>query len=168
MLSSSCAQSGCHRGVLDNYGGILSMVSPGDPGGSDLISIVSSGRMPPRGYPALTAAQVAQLTTWVRQGAKENGCVAAGCDTSSVTYGKTIAGILQTHCTGCHSGSAPSGGGIDLSSYSNVLIQVNNGKLWGDVGHLSGYNAMPLGGPMLSACDLSKIKVWITAGAPNN
>lgn len=168
LLSSSCAQSGCHQGVLDNYAGIMSIVSPGDPGGSDLISIIASGRMPPRGHTALTAGQLAQLSTWIKQGANNNGCVSAGCDTSNVTYSKTIAGILQTNCTGCHSGSAPSGGGIDLSTYSGVLIQANNGKLWGDVGHLSGYNAMPLGGSMLSACDLSKIRVWIRAGAPNN
>lgn len=168
MLTSSCAQSGCHQGILDNYRGIMSIVSPGQPGESDLISITSSGRMPPRGYTALTAAQIAQLSTWISQGAKNNGCIPATCDTSNVTYGKTIAPILQTNCTGCHSGSAPSGGGIDLSSYSSVLTQVNSGKLWGDINHFSGFNAMPLGGSMLSSCDLNKIHVWIRAGAPNN
>jgi len=168
MVTSSCAQSGCHQGVLDNYRGITSIVSPGKPGESELISITSSGRMPPRGHTALTTAQISQLSTWISQGAKDNGCISATCDTSNVTYGKTIAPILQTNCTGCHSGSAPSGGGIDLSTYTSVLTQVNSGKLWGDINHVSGFNAMPLGGSMLSSCDLSKIHIWIVAGAPNN
>ena len=177
LLTSSCAQSGCHNGssggdageyTLNTYAGITAIVKPGNAGSSKLISIISSGTMPPRGYTALTADQVAMLTKWINQGALNNGCTPGTCDTSHVTYASTIVPILQTNCTGCHSGSAAGGGGIDLSQYANVLVQVNSGKLWGDVKHLSGYNAMPLGGGSLSACDLSKINTWIKAGAPNN
>jgi len=177
LLSSSCAQSGCHNGnsggdagdyTLNTYAGILRLVQAGNAGGSTLISVVSRGRMPPRGYTALTASQIALLSKWINQGALNNGCVASVCDTTQVTYSGTIAPIFQTYCTGCHSGSAPSGGGVDLTVYANVVAQANSGKLWGDVSHLNGYNAMPLGGASLSSCDLSKINAWIKAGTPNN
>ncbi|MDO6432877.1 hypothetical protein Q4E93_19875 [Flavitalea sp. BT771] len=177
LLSSSCAQSGCHNGLtggdageytLNTYAGIRNIVRPGNAGGSKLIEVISSSTMPPRGYAGLTADQVALLSKWINQGARNNGCTAAACDTSAVTWSVTITSILHTWCTGCHSGSAPSGGGVDLTAYGNVLAQVNSGKLWGDISHLSGYNAMPLGGQPLPACELSKIRVWIKAGAPNN
>src|SRR5579859_1329469 len=177
LLTSGCAQSGCHNGssggdagdyTLNTYAGIMALVTPGNAAGSRLISITSSGRMPPRGYAALTADQIAMLTKWINQGAPDNSCTPSTCDTSQVAYASTIVPILQTNCTGCHSGSAAGGGGIDLTQYANVLTQVSSGKLWGDIKHLAGYNAMPLGGGSLSSCDLSKINTWIRAGAPNN
>ena len=177
MLTSYCAMTGCHNGTsggdagdytLNTYSGIMKTVSPGNASASKLVNVISNGSMPPRSHTAITASQLAEITTWINQGALNNTCTASTCDTSNVTYSTTISTILQTNCTGCHSGSAPSGAGIDLSNYANVLVQVNNGKLWGDVSHSTGYNAMPLGGTMLSACDLNMISSWIKKGAPNN
>ena len=177
MLTSNCAMTGCHNGTsggdagdytLNTYSGIMRIVSAGNASASRLVNVISSGTMPPRGHTAISASQLAEITTWINQGALDNTCTASGCDTSNVTYSTTISTILQTNCTGCHSGSAPSGAGIDLSTYANVLVEVNNGKLWGDVSHSSGYNAMPLGGASLSACDLNMISSWIKKGAPNN
>ena len=177
LLTSYCAMSGCHNGVsggdagdytLNIYTGIMRIVSAGNASGSRLVSVITNGSMPPRGHTAISASQLAEITTWINQGALNNTCNAGTCDTTNVTYSKTISTIMQTNCTGCHSGSAPSGAGIDLSTYANVLIQVNNGKLWGDVSHSTGYNGMPLGGASLSACDLNMINSWIKKGAPNN
>ena len=176
LLTSNCAMSGCHNGTsggdageytLNTYAGIKKIVSSGNSTGSKLVSVISSGKMPPRGHTAITSAQLAEIQTWINQGALNNTCTAATCDTTNVTYSVSITPILQTYCTGCHSGSSASGG-VDLTSYTNVLAQVNNGKLWGDVSHSTGYNAMPLGGAILSACDLNMINVWIKKGAPNN
>jgi len=177
LLTSSCAQAGCHNGqtggdagdyTLNTYAGIRQIVQPGNAGSSRLISITSSGSMPPYGYTALSSDQIAMLSKWINQGAANNSCTASSCDTTGVTYSKTVVPILQTNCTGCHSGSAPAGGGVDLTTYANVSTQVASGKLWGDISHSTGYNAMPLGGSQLSACDRSKIHAWINAGAPNN
>lgn len=177
LLTSSCAQTGCHNGqtrgdageyTLNTYTGIRQLVQPGNAGRSRLISIISSGEMPPSGYTALSADQIAMLSKWINQGAADNSCTTSSCDTTGITYSKTIVPILQTNCTGCHSGSAPAGGGVDLTSYPHVTAQVTSGKLWGDISHTAGFNAMPLGGSQLSACDLNKIHAWIAAGAPNN
>jgi len=177
LLTSYCAMTGCHDGIsggdagdytLNTYSGIMKIVSAGNASGSRLVKVISSGSMPPRSHTAISSSQLTEITTWINQGALNNTCVASSCDTTNVTYSATISTILQTNCTGCHSGSAPSGAGIDLSTYANVILEVNNGKLWGDVSHSSGYNAMPLGGASLSACDLNRINSWIKNGAPNN
>lgn len=89
------------------------------------------------------------------------------CDSSNVTFSQTIAPILQTNCNSCHSQSVASGG-IITSGYSNVLIIVNNGKLYGSVNQKAGFSFMPKGGNKLSDCNLSKINKWINNGAPNN
>jgi hypothetical protein len=177
MLNSNCAMSGCHNGLssgdagettLNTYAGIRAIVSPGNPGSSKLVDVITNGSMPPSGHTPISSSQLAAIETWISQGASNNACSAGTCDTTNVTYSVTISTILQNNCTGCHSGSAPSGAGIDLTSYANVLTQVNSGKLWGDVSHSAGYNAMPLGGTILSACDLNMISSWIHKGAPNN
>lgn len=90
------------------------------------------------------------------------------CDTAAVTYRLTIVPILSSNCTpSCHSGIVPTGG-IYLDNYGGVKQQVDNGKLWGAVTHSSGYSPMPKNGNKLSDCNLSKIRTWILAGAPNN
>ncbi|MBS1915396.1 MAG: hypothetical protein JST87_03905 [Bacteroidetes bacterium] len=176
LLTSNCAMSGCHNGTsggdagdytLNTYAGIMKIVSPGNASGSKLVSVISNGSMPPKGHTAITTAQLTQIKTWINQGALNNTCTSSSCDTTNVTYANSITPILQSNCTGCHSGGSPSGG-VDLTTYANVLIQINNGKLWGDVSHASGYNAMPVGGASLSACDLNIINNWIKKGAPNN
>ncbi|HVM89744.1 MAG TPA: hypothetical protein VMT76_16260 [Puia sp.] len=176
LLNSSCATSGCHDGkssgdagqyTLNTYTGIMKIVKAGNPTGSKLVSIISGGQMPPKGHPAVTATQLDLIKTWISQGALNNSCTQKSCDTSNVTYSNSVVPILQTYCTGCHGGSSPSGG-VDLTTYSGVSAEVSNGKLWGDISHASGYNAMPLGGSSLSSCQLSTISSWINKGAPNN
>ena len=91
----------------------------------------------------------------------------SGCDTTNITYSGSIAPIMQSTCIGCHASSIASGGVI-LDNYNGVSTVANNGKLWGAVNHESGYPQMPQGGPKLSDCNLTKIDIWIRAGAQNN
>ncbi|MBS1600415.1 MAG: hypothetical protein JST75_19455 [Bacteroidetes bacterium] len=176
MMNSNCAMSGCHDGLsrgdagqytLNTYSGIMAIVRAGNANSSKLVSVIANGTMPPRGHTAISAAQLDLIKTWINQGALNNTCTETTCDTTNVTYSASIVPILQSYCTGCHGGSGASAG-VDLSVYSGVLAQVQNGKLWGDVSHSTGYNAMPVGGAMLSSCDLNKISIWIKNGAPNN
>ena len=100
---------------------------------------------------------------------KEEELYGAGtCDTSSVNYSTTVTGILNNcGCVGCHSGSAPSGN-ISLQNFTGVKTTAQNGKLLGSINHGSGFSPMPKGGGKMSACEISKIKAWIDAGAVNN
>lgn len=96
-----------------------------------------------------------------------NGGGGTTCDTANMTYSANVAPIISANCTGCHSGSAPSGG-VTLSTYAGVKTQADNGNLVGVITHASGYPAMPQGGSKLSDCNINKIKAWIARGALNN
>jgi len=93
---------------------------------------------------------------------------ATACDTTAVKYSTTVVPIFSRSCYSCHSGTAASGGGINLDTYSSVLLQVTRGRLIGAISHLSGYSAMPQGNAKLPDCEISKITTWVNAGAPNN
>ena len=89
------------------------------------------------------------------------------CDTTVFTYSQKVEPILQANCYSCH-GQTSASSGIVIEGYSTLLPFVSNNKLWGDINHLSGFNAMPLNGNQLNQCNLTIIKKWIAAGAPNN
>ncbi len=91
------------------------------------------------------------------------------CDTTNITYSKTIVPVLQNNgCINCHSGTASSGGNIALDTYAAVKVYCNNGRLLGSINQYAGYAAMPLSGNKMNSCDIAKISSWITAGVPNN
>ncbi len=179
LITSNCTQSGCHGNTnpadgikLTNYTQIRSRVSPGNPGSSKLYKVMATtdngDRMPPPPYTAMTAAQLALMSKWIQQGAKDNYCDAnAGvCDTVNVSYANKIAPMMTKYCTGCHSGPSPSAG-ISLTTYANVKAYGQNGRLYGSVAHLVGYVAMPPSGVM-QACEVKQIHAWVAAGALNN
>lgn len=89
------------------------------------------------------------------------------CDTTVFTYSQKVEPILNANCYSCH-GQTSATSGVVLEGYTTLLTYVSNKKLWGDINHLSGFNAMPLYGSQLNECDLTIIKKWIAAGAPNN
>ncbi|GAB4414993.1 MAG: hypothetical protein OHK0039_23240 [Bacteroidia bacterium] len=89
------------------------------------------------------------------------------CDIVDVSYAGFVQPLLAQHCLGCHTGSGASGN-VNLSGYANVLIHVNNGKLFGSINHSAGFSKMPQGGNRLPDCDIAKLKGWIDAGATDN
>ncbi len=178
VFISSCAKSGCHDAItraegynLTNYSGIVSRgLRPGNSSGSKLYTICVNGEMPTYPTPKLDSTQLSFIRRWIDMGAHNDTNCAVNCDTTKFTYANAIAPILKSYCYACHA-SAPapgSGGGIVLDNYNGVLVQVQNGKLMGDLQHLAGHNAMPLGGSKLSDCKIIQFQKWIAAGAQNN
>lgn len=180
ILISNCAMAGCHDPgshqdgvILNSYGALMNsdIVEPGDAEDSDLYEVITendpSKIMPRPPASPLTQAQINTIMTWIEQGAQNNVCNAATCDTFNVTYNLSVKPIIQNNCQGCHSGSAPSGG-INLSTHAGLQAVALNGKLYGAVNHASGYSPMPKNGNKLQQCDIRKIKLWVDAGAPNN
>jgi hypothetical protein len=45
---------------------------------------------------------------------------------------------------------------------------VNDGRLLGSIQHASGFSPMPEGSAKMNACNITKIRKWIQAGALNN
>ena len=89
------------------------------------------------------------------------------CDTSFVTYNNTIVPIIESNCNVCHSQNIQQGG-IITEGHNNLLVLVENGKLWGAINHKTGFQPMPQNSNKLSDCKLQQIKNWIDQGAPNN
>src|ERR1700744_3748856 len=72
-----------------------------------------------------------------------------GCDTSNVSYDRTVSPIFIQNCAlaGCHaSSSSPSG--YTLDSYDGAKTLVQTGRLIGAINHASGYAQMPKDRPM--------------------
>lgn len=89
-------------------------------------------------------------------------------EAAAVRYSATVAPLLNSYgCIGCHSGASPSGS-LDLTQYVVIRSLADNGKLYGAISHSSGFKPMPDGARKMNACDISKVKAWIDAGAPNN
>ncbi|MCX6251597.1 MAG: hypothetical protein NTX61_12690 [Bacteroidetes bacterium] len=172
LIVSNCAKSGCHDQatgqhglVLDSYSTIIHNVSPFNPQGSRLYTALFNGEedaMPP-GSP-FSANQKSIIYYWIAQGALNNKCTEAGCDSSNVTFDSVIKPILQTWCVGCHSGSSPSNG-LSLTTYAQIVASVNSGRLMGAIRQDVGYHAMPPGSK-LSDCSIAIFQKWINLGEP--
>jgi uncharacterized membrane protein len=179
LLQSGCAQSGCHDAsaheegvILDSYLHIMNTggINISDPTRSKIYKqMVKSGeeRMPPPPAPAFTSEQLALIQKWIGQGAKNNSCIESGCDTANVAYATHIKPLIQNNCLGCHNGSNP-GGGIGLSTYSEVKAVADNGKFFGTINHLQGYSAMPKNGNKLTDCQIKMVQIWLNQGSPDN
>jgi hypothetical protein len=180
ILISNCAKSGCHDAIskadgveLTNYNTIWKEVKPFNAPDSKLYKYVTINDpdkiMPPLPNQKLNSVQLATISKWIQQGAKNNYCNTniSGCDTANVKYSTYIKPLLDKNCNGCHSGANPSAN-ISLSTYANVKIHVNSNALYGSISHDPNYAAMPKGTAKLSNCDLNKVNAWIKAGALNN
>lgn len=178
ILLANCTMSGCHNSadaqdgvILDSYTNVKNTadVRPGNANNSDLYEVLVENdpkkRMPYGGNP-LPAAQRDIIRNWINQGATNETCSNSTCDSTSVTYNATIAPIIQTNCSGCHSNSLASGG-YNFSNHAGLAVVVHNGKLVGAISHRPGFVAMPQGGK-LSDCQIALIKKWVRGGAPNN
>lgn len=96
----------------------------------------------------------------------ENVVTTSGCDTTTtISYINHIKPILDNYCTQCHNSS---GSAHDLSTHATSSADALSGKLYNSVAQNGLAMDMPQGGSKLSNCDITKIKKWAAAGAPNN
>jgi Planctomycete cytochrome C len=179
IFTSNCAKSGCHdegshKGgyLLNNYQNIVSRgIIPGNPAASIIwqsigVKVFGVTHMP-EGSPSLSSDQLSVIRRWIATGAIDSGaCNTVICDTNNFTYSGAIAPLIQLNCVGCHNTSSSAGG--SLADYNSVYQAAVNGSLVGTISHLPGYNPMPQGAPMLSDCQITQVKKWVAAGAPNN
>ena len=176
VIVSHCATIGCHDAIshkegynYTTYTDIMNSVSPGNPGGSRLYTVISSSggesKMPPSNSPQLTAAQIDSIGKWISYGALNESC-AAVCDTiNPVTFSGTIWPIMQNSCTGCHTGSS-AGGGIVLGNYANVQAIATSGSLINSITG-TGVPKMSLSGA-LTTCQIREFEIWVNNGSLNN
>lgn len=91
------------------------------------------------------------------------------CDTTSIGYALEIKPILDQFCnsSGCHN-STSIAGGYNFENYASVKSAALGTRFLGTINHSSGFSPMPKGGDKLTACQISKIEIWVRDGAQNN
>lgn len=176
VLLSRCATSGCHDAVshregyvFASYSTTLQAVTPGSASDSKLYDVIKTAagedKMPPQGTPQLSLAEIDSIAAWIGYGALNENCGEA-CDTlNPVTFSGVIWPVMQASCTGCHSGSSPSGG-VNLSNYTTVSSVAASGLLLNSL-YGTGVSRMPPGNPF-SACRIRQFEIWINNGYLNN
>jgi len=177
IFISNCAKGGCHDAEsrksgyqLDNYEHIVSKgIVPGNVAASTIwesvdMHIFGVTHMP-EDAPDLTAAQLDLLRRWIATGAVDSGACTSNCDSSNYTFSGAILPLTQKYCVGCHNSASAPGG--SLTDYASIREAAVNGRLVGNIEHLPGYNAMPVG-LTLSVCQVAQITKWVAAGAPDN
>ncbi len=179
LFISNCAKSSCHDAAsknegfqLDSYANIIVKdFTKGNASNTKIFKVLNetspSKIMPQPPNTPLTADQKALIEKWINDGAANTTNCTTGCDTAKFTYTAAIKPILQTNCYGCHSGTATSGSGIMLDSYTGVKAMVDANKFYPSISHTGGI-PMPQGGAKISDCKITQVKKWIDAGALNN
>lgn len=117
----------------------------GDPDGSQLLSVIETGTMPPNGS-KVSPDNLAKLKRWIQQGAKFDGedpkaslKTLAGNGTpnmpandkpvevkqstgkETVSFANDIAPILVSNCNGCHYGGTRPSGGFAFNNFTGLL-----------------------------------------------
>ncbi len=184
IFHSNCATSGCHDAqthnegyILDSYTNIIRKgIVPGQPYKSKIVKKIiekkDKDRMPPPPRNRLSQEQIDIIIRWIAEGAQDKDCSSPtpgskGCDTTNITYSKTIVPIFKYNCYGCHSLPQPQGN-LDLTEYVNVKKKVDEGRLLGAITHSVGFVPMPSKDIKLNDCYITQIRKWIESGAPNN
>jgi hypothetical protein len=176
IFQTQCATSGCHDEnsaadgiILNNY---VDIIKTGEIKAFDInnggiyksITEADVDKIMPPGA-SLTPEQINAIKVWINQGALNNDC-RNKCFSDSFSFSKEIWPIIDGSCAGCHRGSNPFGG-VSLTSYNQIKINVDNGRFLAAILHQSGVKPMPPGGS-LDSCSIEKVKKWVAAGAPNN
>ena len=183
FLITNCAKSGCHNAashedgvILDSYNNVMNTadVEPFDLNDSEIWEVITETDpdkvMPPPGENPLTQAQINMISQWINQGAQNLVCDdgLGPCDSVSVSFISDVQPIILNKCIGCHSTANSGNAFITLNNYSGIAAAANTGQLLGSITHSPNYTAMPQNGPMLSTCEIGKIRNWISEGTQNN
>jgi hypothetical protein len=182
-ISSSCAIPGCHThsdptaGIdLSSYDEIMKakvkgkpIVVPGDPLNSKICRVLYLLDLIP--MPPILNFQLPQdgkdkIVKWVLQGATNEACEYNG-DTTNFTFRRDIRPLINKYCTGCHFGPYAADS-IELVSYPQIKLQVDNQKLYESIIGASGVVRMPTGSSVVQPPEVIRIRKWIESGAPFN
>ena len=89
------------------------------------------------------------------------------CDSTNVSFAKSVLPILNKHCNSCHS-SVVQTHGIILDNYETIRIFALEGSLYGAIIQNGDYAPMPYSASKLDDCSIASIHNWIREGMKDN
>ncbi|MCA9245610.1 MAG: hypothetical protein KDA42_00815 [Planctomycetales bacterium] len=168
------------------------IILPGQGPGSRIAEVIESGDMP-RGGGKVSRDELALITRWIDQGAKNDGQANAALAAAtpagdkpemakivqatgneSMHFGLDVATVLVEHCAGCHGGRRPRAD-FDVTTFQKLLTGGESGPaiVAGKpamsllIQKLKGSagERMPLEKPPLPDATIAKFETWIAEGA---
>jgi cytochrome c553 len=171
IVTNNCVS--CHspgggtQPYFDNYPNLANY------SGDQLLAVLVPGsikQMPPSS--PLSDADINKIKLWV------NGCrpfgttVITPCDTSvAMSFSADIAPIMTNNCTsGCHDNVGLGHSLLTVTDVQNdtFIVYKNISSLVFSLIDTVPSRRMPLSRPNLSACQIAKIRRWVSEGALNN
>lgn len=94
----------------------------------------------------------------------------SGGGMGEVTFSGTVKPILVKYCSECHNTASPTGG-LDVTDHMSITMKVvvpgdADGSLM--IQYLEGGVMPPAGKARPTSSEIAAIRMWVTAGAPNN
>lgn len=89
------------------------------------------------------------------------------CDSTNVSFQKTVLPLLIQNCSRCHSSSIHTHD-IILDDYPHVRAFAKEGSLYGSVLQNGEYAPMPYDAPKLDDCTIAIIRNWVKEGIKDN
>ncbi|MCX6154854.1 MAG: T9SS type A sorting domain-containing protein [Candidatus Kapabacteria bacterium] len=87
-----------------------------------------------------------------------NAANSTPCDSSNVTYSKSIQPILQKYCVSCHNSTTTKAG---LNFTIQAQVQTNIDRIHGAIFHLDGYSPMPPDSSIIvDPCSLALVRIF--------
>jgi hypothetical protein len=179
LFQSSCAVPDCHDAashqediILDSYANIINTgeIEAGDLDAGKIYEKITESDpddiMPPPPYNPLSQDEINLIADWINQGAWNNSCPSALCDTLEVTFSGDIQVLVGQFCEGCHSGGSPQAD-LSLTNYAQISSIANSGSFVSSLKGEDNFVQMPLNNS-LSNCQIRMVEIWIENGAPND
>lgn len=126
------------------------VIFPGDPVGSRFVEVIESGDMP-RGGGRISPEQLADLKTWITEGAKFDGpdananlktllpegaapanaapTLVRATGSETVSFSNEIAPLLVENCKGCHIGAMRASGNLTMDTFQQLLRGGDGGPI---------------------------------------
>lgn len=167
IFHSNCAMAKCHDAIthedgytLLTYSGVMKGIKAGNTSQSKLYRVINQNEMPPDWR--LPDSLKTRIRTWIMQGALNNDCSNAGCDSTILTSSKAIRPFVNVNCLGCHS-TTTANGGIILET--DQQLEEQKDLIACAVMHSDGCKAMPPNNVKVTQCELSQVRVWALGAA---
>ncbi len=171
IINNNCischSQGGGTQPYLDTYQNLSSYSA------EQLLAVLAPGAakpMPPSS--ALPQGDIDKITQWVKGCRPFGAIINTACDTSAaMSYSLDIVPILSANCTnGCHDNNGYGHSLLTVQDVQNdTFIVINNtSSLVNSLINTNASKRMPLARPALTACQIAKIRRWVTEGAHDN